>query len=498
MTEMERQHLAVRLKREDDIREARKSVLPFTTFTKDDYKANWHHVIVSDKLNKFLNKEIKRLMLFMPPQNGKSELGSRRLPALIHGRYPQHKILAATYNSTLASDITLDVERIIDSEKYHRLFPHTWITPEGSSSRYKRNSAGYEIMPVQLPDGSWFAPGGSYRGQGIDGSFTGRGAKWIIVDDPLKNRKDADSASMREDIWNFWKSTLRTRLAGDGSVLIIMTRWHEDDLAGRLLDLAKSNPLADQWEVINFEAIREDTTNSFDPRGIGEPLWPEQFPMEWLQATKAGIGSREWTSLYQQRPSPEGGNIIRREWMQSFYSVIPGELDTVIQSWDLTFKDSDQADFVVGQVWGKKGAKKILLDQVRARMNFTATMGAIESLKGKWPMTTAIVVEEHANGAAVIDALSKKVPGLIPWRPKTSKVARAQVVAPQFEAGNVDLPDPSIAPWIHDYIEEWMAFPAGKNDDQVDATTQALIRLDDVVSYDWSPVSVKKQSTWKK
>jgi len=167
---------------------------------------------------------------------------------------------------------------------------------------------------------------------------------------------------------------------------------------------------------------------------------------------------------------------LKRNWWQ-YYRQTPDRFDEVIQSWDMAFKDTKTADFVVGQVWGRKGADKYLLDQVRDRMDFPATVQAVRSLSAKWPQARNKLVEDKANGPAVIATLKNEIPGLIAVNPEGGKVVRAQAASPDIEAGNVYLPDPSVAPWVHDFIEECAAFPNGANDDQVDAMTQALIRF---------------------
>lgn len=471
------------------------NLLAFTLFTKSDYQVNWHHKLVCQVLSRFLRKEIKRLMLFQPPRTGKSELSSRRLPAMIHGLFPNDEIMAATYNASLSGDLTTDVQRIMDTRSYQELFPNSRITPEDSHTKWARNSEEHELLPVTLPSGEKMPLRGKYRAQGLGGSFGGRGADWLLIDDPIKNRQDADSQTFRESLWKFYTSTLRTRLEKNGSILLTVTRWHEDDIAARLLALSKSDPDADQWTVISLPAIREDVECDYDPRKPGEPLWPEKFDLQSLMATKAS-GIRDWTALYQQIPTPEGGTIVQRSHIK-FYHALPAQFDAQCQSWDLTFTGTDKSDYVVGTVWGKVGATKYLLDMVRAKMSFTATLDAVKTLSAKWPQATARYVEAAANGQALMDTLHNHISGLIPVSPRTSKVARMQAVSPQFEAGNVLFPDPSIAPWVHDVIEELVAFPHVRHDDICDSISMALLKLEEQVSLDWAMTTISKVSTWR-
>jgi predicted phage terminase large subunit-like protein len=329
----------------------------------------------------------------------------------------------------------------------------------------------WDVLDKNAPPGQ---PPGGMIAAGIGGPITGQGAHLAIIDDPVKDAEAANSKVQRDAIWDWYRFVLRTRLFPGAAVVLVLTRWHEDDLAGRLLEAAKNDPQADQWVVLRLPAIAEDE----DPLGR-EPdkaLWPEQYNEEALAAIKASVGSYVWAALYQQRPSPQEGEILKRSWWK-FYRQAPAKFDEVIQSWDCAFKDASTSNFVVGQVWGRVAADKYLLDQVRGRMDLPTTMTAIRTLTAKWPQARAKLVEDKANGPAVIQMLKKEIPGLIAVNPEGGKVVRAAAVSPDIEAGNVYLPDPSIAPWVHDFIEECAAFPNGANDDQVDAMSQALFRL---------------------
>jgi predicted phage terminase large subunit-like protein len=229
-----------------------------------------------------------------------------------------------------------------------------------------------------------------------------------------------------------------------------------------------------------FEPNRRSITPLWsDPRTApGELLWGDRVGQAELTEFKTRLGSYGYAGQFQQRPSPATGGLFKRDWWQ-FYRVAPAQFDRVIQSWDCTFKDAKTSDFVVGQVWGKSGSEYYLLDQVRDRMDINATLTAIRSLSAKWPQAKAKLVEDKANGSAVIDLLKREVSGLIAINPQGGKVVRATAIAPYIEAGNVYLPDPSIAPWVHDLVEEFSAFPNGANDDQVDGCSQAIAWLEE-------------------
>ena len=448
---------------------ARKSMKGFVRFTMPEYLMGWVHEEICAELDAFLEaaaaRRSPRLMLCMPPRHGKSELASRRFPAYALGRYPDLSIIATSYSADLASRMNRDVQRVIDDEAYSEIFPGTRLYGKNirtvASGAYMRNSDLFEVVGRR----------GVYRSAGVGGGITGMGGDVILIDDPIKDRAEADSPTIRNRVWDWYTSTLYTRLAPGGGILVINTRWHMDDLSGRLLEAARTGN-GDQWRVINFPAIAE---HDEPRRKAGEALHPERYPLEQLLAIRAAIGARDWEALYQQRPTPDGGAIFKAEWLRFWYPKdLPDRFDQLLISWDMTFKDGDDSDYVVGQVWGRKGADRYLLDQIRARMGFTATLAAFRALADRWPGATRKLVEDKANGPAVIDALKHAVPGIIPVEPDGSKTARAHAVTALFEAGNVLLPHPDHCSWASDYIAELTQFPAAAHDDQVDATTQAL------------------------
>jgi predicted phage terminase large subunit-like protein len=270
---------------------------------------------------------------------------------------------------------------------------------------------------------------------------------------------------------------------------VTQTRWNEDDLSGRLIALADADPNADKWVIVIFPALAEGDRAELeadishaqrlkclmaeDPREPGAALWPEKKDVRALAQIKIQLGSRKFAALYQQRPTPAEGGVWKRHWWQ-FYTALPPRLDEIIQSWDMAFKDLRTSDYVVGQVWGRLKADLFLLDEVRDRLDFPATLEAVRRLSAKWPQARRKLVEDKANGTAVIAMLKKEIPGLIAVEPMGSKEARASAASPEIEAGNVWLPNALVAPWITDWIEECSAFPTGTHDDRVDAASQAI------------------------
>lgn len=463
--------MARRKKSIPDLREmqkalARQSLQAFVLYTTPNYLMGWVHECICWEMDKFLqdvaNKKSPRLLLTVPPRHGKSTLASRSFPAYVFGRYPDMSIIATSYSADLSSRMNRDVQRIMDEEKYAELFPGTVLY--GKSSRpasggtYLRNSDIFEIV----------GHSGVYRSAGVGGGVTGMGADVAIIDDPIRNRADADSPTIRQNTWDWYTSTLYTRLAPGGGVILIQTRWHEDDLAGRLLEAERAGE-GDRWKVINFPAIAEQDEYYQGKlvRKAGEALHPERYPLEQLLAIKQAIGSRDWAALYQQHPVPDGGAIFQAEWLRFWLPKdLPARYDTMLTSWDMTFKEGADNDFVVGQVWGRAGANFYLLDQVRGRWGFTETLHQVKQLVAKWPQVRRHLIEDKANGPAVIDMLRNNVPGIIPVEPDGSKVARAHAVTTYFEAGNVLIPHPSLAPWVNDFITELTTFPSAAHDDQ--------------------------------
>ncbi len=397
-------------------------------------------------------RRTKRLIVTEPPRHGKSELISRYFPAWYLGHNPDERVILTSYEADFAS---------------------SW----GRKARDLVEEYGAELFGVRVRQDSsaanrWDIEGhsGGMVTAGAGGPITGRGGNVIIIDDPFKNAEEANSKRIRDKVWEWYQSTLYTRLEPGGAIIIVMTRWHEDDLVGRLLNPEYGE--VEDWETINLPAVAEE--GDVLGREPGEALWPERYDLVELGRIKKTVGSYWWNALYQQRPSPPEGSIIKREWWR-FYKEPPSHLDEVIQSWDCAFKETTTGSYVVGQVWGRKGASKYLLDQFRGRVDFVATLRAIKSMSNKWPIARLKLVEEAANGPAIISLLKSEVSGIVPVGPKGSKEARLHSVSPDIEAGNVYLPGG--APWVHDYIEELVAFPSGANDDQVDATSQALDRL---------------------
>lgn len=442
---------------------ARNRFVNFVQFTKPDYETMWFHRHICQKLEELREGKIKKLMVFTPPQHGKSELVSRRYPAYLLGRDPRLQVAGCSYSADLAGRFNREIQRIIDDPLFTKIFPKTRLNSTNVVSDLRgswlRNSEIFEIVDF----------GGSYKSVGVGGPLTGNKVDVGIIDDPIKDRLEAQSVTFRNRLWEWYLDVFCARLHNESKVLLTMTRWNEDDLAGRILSNEKD------WEVISFPAIKEDSVCEIDKRQIGEALWPSRHSKEKIEALRA-LSERTYISMYQQRPSPAEGGLIKRKDLK-YYSRTgrPETFDTVIQSWDCSFKDLSTSDFVVGQVWGKVGVNSYLLDMVRGRWSFTETIKQFMLLDEKYPDCDHKFVEDKANGTAVIDVLKSKIAGIVPVEPEESKESRATAVSYVIEAGNVYIPDDEN--WSAEFVEELAMFPNGKHDDMVDAMTQALNKL---------------------
>ena len=412
-----------------------------------------HIRLLADALQKVERGEITRLIVEMPPRHGKSALASKIFPSWYLGRNPDHRVILASHTSSLAKTNSREVR--------NGLHEHG---PAVYGLSVATDSAAVDKWDLASPHK------GGLIAAGVGGGLTGHGSDLLIIDDPIKGAEEAHSTLQKDKIWDWYQAVARTRLHPGGKIIIIATRWALDDLTGRVLEGAEP------WARISLSALAEDD----DPlgRAPGEALWPERYTAADLEAVSKELGEYVWNALYQQRPYDISGGIFRQEQLKNRFQLddrLMKRSTDWMTSWDLSFKETKAGSYVVGQVWCRKGADAYMLDQVRARMDFSATLQAMLKMVQKWPRANLHLVEEKANGAAILSALRNKIPGLVPVKPTGSKEARAHAVAPLFEAGNVHLLEG--AGWVDNYVAEFLAFPRGMADDQVDATTQALNRM---------------------
>lgn len=389
------------------------------------------------------------LTIEAPVRHGKSFYLDWHLPAWYLGSMPTRNVGVATYE--------------------HR-FAASWGQRARDTTIEFGASFGVAV-DAQVRSRDWWeiaGHGGSMRSMGIGGAITGKGFNLLIIDDPIKNAEQANSAVYRDAHWEWLRSTALTRLEPGGVCILTMARWHEDDLIGRA-----HREMPGEWRHLRLPALAEPD----DPMGRpeGEPLWPERYDDANLERRKSRVGSYWFSSLYQQAPSPPSGRIFQRDWWRR-YVVPPGHFDDMAWSFDLAFKGNDDSDFVVGQLWGRVGADFYLLRQVRGRMDYPTTKAMIRREAASAAMNGSVgsvYIEDTANGPAVIADLKHEVPSLIAVKTTgDSKLGRATSITGLVEAGNVYLPEQ--AEWVEDFIEETAQFPVGRNDDQVDAMSQAL------------------------
>lgn len=429
--------------------------------------------LIDKALVEAFNTPDSRLIISMAPQEGKSVRVANDFPIWALTQNPDLRIVTASYGQSLANRNGRAVR--------NRILGHKEL--------------GLDIAKDNGSVSEWSIKGheGGLLSVGIGAGVTGRPADMMIIDDPIKDRKEADSELQRDTVWDWWTDAASARLAPGAPVVIILTRWHQDDLAGRLIE---RDPDAG-WKVINIPAQADHRPEKGETDPLGRE--PGEFMIsargrtlkQWIQRMKTA-GARTWASLYQGRPSPDAGGVFPAEegwarydqplWQTDRTGVcrIPGigRADhELIQSWDLTFKDTKGSDYVVGQVWLRVGNQAFLVDQVRERMNFTATCQAILDMSAKWPQAIAKFVEDKANGPAVMNALARQVVGLIPIEPEGSKYARASAISPLVESKNVVLPQASLLPGVTQLLEEAKNFPNSSHDDTIDAMSQAINRL---------------------
>lgn len=436
---------------------AKAHLLEFVRHGHPSYHVGWFHRELAAELERFsrdvtLGKS-PRLLIAAPPRSGKSEQVSRRLPVWHLAHNPTHELIWASYSQDFANDLSRDARRVRD--EYTGWWPH--LAPGDRD--------GVEHWRTQ--------GGGSFTAVGAGGPATGRGAHILGIDDPFKNWVEASSPTIRESRWNWYTSTAYTRLAPGGGVLCMATRWHFDDLSGRMLQQLADG--SEPWRVVSYPAIAEQD----EPyRKRGEALHPERYPLAQLEQIRSVIGARMFAALYQQRPTPDTGGLYQRNWCDRRYKHDPQRppqpYTEIVASIDATFNDAATSDYVSIQAWGRVGWTEYhLLDEVHDRMTYTSARQKARDFARKW-RPNAFIIEAAAGGHALLDDLKKEVPVLIPFKPSEwgKKEIRAQIAAPVWESMSVVLPD---APWVGDYVEEIVAFPAGVHDDRVDAMSQVFI-----------------------
>lgn len=461
----------VEILRERLKRKASSNLLDFIYYTKLDYKANWHHKLICAEIQEFYeNDRSKRLMLFVPPQHGKSEIASRSFPAFALGKNPNLKIAACSYSIDLSRSFNRDVQRILDSNEYNDIFPKTQLNSKrvvaDSRGSFIRNTEEFEVIGKK----------GSYKAVGVMGGLSGRTVDLAIIDDPVKDALEANSKTYRERVWEWYLNVLETRLHNNSKVILIMTRWHEDDLAGRLLTRQPA-----KWKVIKIPAVKEPENNhAKDLRKIGEPLWKEKHSLEKLMDLKA-LSERVFASLYQQRPAPAEGNKIKRDWFEYCHEK---ETPKGI-SWDLwvdgayTKKTENDPTGLVIKGFYKKTNTTYIKHAHSAFMEMPELLKFIDEYTDLHGLgsKSRVYIEPKASGKT-LKQLLKSETTLSPVEIKShlvseGKEARIQTAAPKIEAGRVIL---IIGNWNDTYVSQICTFPNAPHDEYVDLIGYACDR----------------------
>lgn len=413
---------------------SKRSLLRFTEFTNPLYRRAQHHEQIAAKLEAVERGEIDRLMIFMPPRHGKSELASKRFPAWCLGRKPNRQIIAASYNSDLANDFGRNVRNLVAEPEFGMVFPEVSLAPDSQAANRMNTNHG-----------------GAYVAAGVGTAVTGRGAHIALIDDPFKDREEADSERRREIVWDWYRSTLYTRLMPGGAIVLIQTRWHEEDLAGRLLDQER-----DQWEVLELPALNAH----------GEALWPEWYDVPALQRIRDTIGPREWSALYQQRPQPDEGTFFQRGWFKT-WEHLPALRYYGTSDYAVT---DGGGDWTRHRIWGvDAGGALYRVDgwggQTTSDVWIERKLDLIDRYKPMAWFGETGVIRRAIEPMLMRRMNERRLYCRMEWLPSISdKPTRARAFQSMVASGRVYF-EPGAD------LSEHLAFPAGKHDDDVDCSS---------------------------
>ena len=435
-----------------------------------DWLMGKHIHVIADKLQKVESGEIKRLMVFLPPRSSKSVICSKLFPAWYVGRHPQHEILTVSHSDQLASDFGRSVRDLVNYDLFNTVFPQVELRSDvRAAGKWKTNQ------------------GGTYYAAGVRSQIAGRGAHVAILDDVM-SEEDSFSETGRRYVKEWYPSGLRTRIMPNGSIVIINTRYHEDDLCGWLLRQESQIELENKWEVIKIPAWVDEPSSKLLNLPVGSSYFPEWKPSEILkndeEEIKASNGSRYWESLYMQNPVPDSGGIIKKKWIQWWDYDEPPACDYIIQTYDTAFSTKTTADFSVIQTWGifehmetdSTGRENwvsnlILLGNEKGRFDYPALRMKAQELYD-YHKPDVCIIEKKASGQSLIQDLRRAGLPVLDYIPDRDKTARVYAATPMMEAGRVWLPKGY--EWSDDLYGEAITFPNARHDDQVDAMTMAI------------------------
>lgn len=448
----------------DPIKEARSNYAVYASIINSRYQMPPHVDIVIQMMESVERGEIDRGMISMPPRHSKSYTVTETFPAWYLGKHPDRKVIIVANVAELAKDMGDKIRTKIQSEEHQAIFPECKLTKSSKAKHNFKTTKGGEFFAV-----------------GVGGTLPGRGGHLIVIDDPLKGREEADSDVQRRKVHTYYEGVLYNRLEPDGIILLISTRWHEDDLAGFLLNPEKQEEV-DNWHTLNLSAIAEKDEGW---RKEGEALWKDRWPLKALQRIKRNSSQRTFAALYQGRPSAVEGIEIKRAWFRYYhwnpYLITRDDIARmssapfqIVQSWDFAEEDGPENDYTVGTTWLSTGSGEYLLDVVRRKMLTPESFRAVRESAIRW-RPDLILCEQTSGGVYVVQQAqaSTKLPILgIKIQGKGNKVFRTRGVSHMWETGRVF--HPINAPWLKDYEDELVSFPTGANDDQLDSSTQFL------------------------
>jgi len=418
-----------------------------------------HHQEMAAAFERVARGECKRLIINMPPRHTKSEFASYLLPAWFLGKFPKKKIIETAHTAELAVGFGRKVRNLVDSEVYKSIFPGVGLQADSKAA------------------GRWATnQGGDYFAIGVGGAVTGKGADILIIDDP-HSEQEATIAENNPEVYDktyeWYTSGPRQRLQPGGSIIIVMTRWSKKDLTGQVVKAAQQRS-GEQWEVIEFPAILPDE----------EPLWPQFWKLEELEALRNELPNGKWMAQYMQQPTSDVSAIVKREWWQIWEEDYPPMCEFTIQSWDTAFLKTQRSDYCACTTWGvfyapnERGvdvANIILLNAFKKRMEFPELkQKAFDDFKEWEP--DCLIVEAKASGAPLVFELRQMGIPVQEYVPSkgNDKIARLNAVADLFASGRVWVPATS---WAEELVEEVASFPSGEHDDLVDSMTQAMLRF---------------------
>ena len=430
------------------------------------YQAPAHLLELNRLLLQICEGKIFRLAVFMPPRHGKSELISKYFPAYYLATHPDNRVILASYEADFAARWGRNARDVLEEH--------------GSS--FKNNVA---IDNKSAANNRWDLNDhqGGMMTAGIGGPITGKGADLLIIDDPIKNSEEANSQTIRDKTWDWYQSTAYTRLEPKGSIILVMTRWHEDDLAGRILN--KKYHQDTQWTVLNLPAIAEE--DDILGRKRGEPLWPERYGLQQLNDIKNTVGLYFWNAMFQQSPEPLGGGKLKRSWIKQYLSHELPDLEdmSIYQGWDLAISTKETADYTVCTTIGVDENNIFVLDWYRSRIDFPTQVRMVENLAKKWD-PELIGIESVGYQQALPQQL--KETSMLPIKEVKrikDKVTRIILRFIDFENGKVFLP--SNHPELENFINEYIYFPHGKYDDLLDSMELVLQLIPTYPYYNMDP-----------